>query len=99
MGIPIGNNPIFRWLLGWLMPPKVSFLKISQTEMTRQLVEKTHVAQDFLVPTRKMSEFLEFSEKEFDRVYPLWLCLHDHASMPGSLLKDPAYPRKNGHEM
>ena len=51
--IPIGNNVIFRWLLGWLMPPKVSFLKISQTEMTRQLVEKTHVAQDILVTKRK----------------------------------------------
>lgn len=97
--IPIGNNVIFRWLLGWLMPPKVSFLKISQTEMTRQLVEKTHVAQDFLVPTRKMSEFLDLCDVEYDRIYPLWLCLHDHSPMPGSLLKDPVKPGKNGHEM
>lgn len=87
--IPIGNHPLFRYLLGWLMPPKVSFLKISQTEMTRQLVEKTHVAQDFLVPTRKMSEFLTVCDKEFDFIYPLWLCLHNHTSMPGSILKDP----------
>jgi len=97
--IPIGNNVIFRWLLGWLMSPKVSFLKISQTEMTRQLVEKTHVAQDFMVPTRKMSEFLDFCDVEYDRIYPLWLCLHDHSPMPGSLLKDPVKPGKNGHEM
>jgi delta24-sterol reductase len=99
--IPIGNNVIFRWLMGWLMPPKVSFLKISQTEMTRQLVERTHVAQDFLVPTRKMSDFLEICDKEFDRVYPLWLCLHDHSAMPGSLLKGPAVPNKDrkGNEM
>jgi delta24-sterol reductase len=98
--IPIGNNPIFRWLLGWLMPPKVSFLKISQTEMTRQLTERTHVAQDFLVPTRKMSEFLELCDDEYDMIYPLWLCLHDHSPMPGSLLKDPAVPNTvNGHEM
>lgn len=97
--IPIGNHVLFRWLLGWLMPPKVSFLKISQTEMTRELVERTHVAQDFLVPTRKMSEFLELCDDEFDRVYPLWLCLHDHAPMPGSLLKDPIAPNKDGHEM
>jgi len=98
--IPIGNNPIFRWLLGWLMPPKVSFLKISQTEMTRQLTERTHVAQDFLVPTRKMSEFLELCDDEYDKIYPLWLCLHDHSPMPGSLLKDPAVPNTvNGHEM
>jgi len=99
--IPIGNNVIFRWLVGWLMPPKVSFLKISQTELTRQMVERTHVAQDFLVPTRKMSEFLEICDEEFDRIYPLWLCLHDHSPMPGSLLKDPVEPNKNrdGHEM
>jgi len=87
--IPIGNHPVFRYLLGWLMPPKVSFLKISQTEMTRQLVEKTHVAQDFLVPTRKMSDFLTTCDEQFDRIYPLWLCLHNHTSMPGSILKDP----------
>lgn len=98
--IPIGNNPIFRWLLGWLMPPKVSFLKISQTEMTRQLTERTHVAQDFLVPTRKMSEFLALCDDEYDKIYPLWLCLHDHSPMPGSLLKDPACPNSvDGHEM
>ncbi len=87
--IPIGNHPIFRYLLGWLMPPKVSFLKISQTEMTRQLVERTHVAQDFLVPTRKMSEFLTTCDEQFDRMYPLWLCLHNHTCMPGSILRDP----------
>lgn len=98
--IPIGNNPIFRWLLGWLMPPKVSFLKISQTEMTRELTERTHVAQDFLVPTRKMSEFLALCDDEYDKIYPLWLCLHDHSPMPGSLLKDPACPNDvDGHEM
>ena len=98
--IPIGNHPVFRWLLGWLMPPKVSFLKISQTEMTRQLTERTHVAQDFLVPTRKMSSFLEVCDTEFDQIYPLWLCLHDHSSMPGSLLKDPMVPNPTtGHEM
>mmetsp|Transcript_14928 Transcript_14928/g.22788 ORF Transcript_14928/g.22788 Transcript_14928/m.22788 type:complete len:186 (-) Transcript_14928:116-673(-) len=87
--IPIGNHPLFRWTLGWLMPPKVSFLKISQTEMTRKLTEETHVAQDFLVPTKHMGEFLKTCDTEFDQVYPLWLCLHSHSNMPGSLLKDP----------
>mmetsp|Transcript_10172 Transcript_10172/g.11270 ORF Transcript_10172/g.11270 Transcript_10172/m.11270 type:complete len:556 (-) Transcript_10172:1666-3333(-) len=99
--IPIGNHILFRYLLGWLMPPKVSFLKVSQTEMTRQLVEKTHVAQDFLVPTRKMSEFIDSCHENFDQLYPLWLCLHDHSPMKGSILKDPLCPneKKNGHEM
>lgn len=90
--IPIGNHPIFRWIFGWLMPPKVSFLKLSQTEMTRKLTEETHVAQDFLVPTKELGRFLKICDTEFDRVYPLWLCLHAHSSMPGSLLKDPPPP-------
>jgi len=98
--IPIGNHPVFRWLLGWLMPPKVSFLKVSQTEMTRKLTEETHVAQDFLVPTRKMKDFLELCDDEYDKIYPLWLCLHDHSPMPGSILRDPAQPsERDGHEM
>lgn len=57
--------------------------------MTRQLVEKTHVAQDFLVPTAKMSQFLNICDDKFDKIYPLWLCLHNHSCMPGSILKDP----------
>ncbi len=97
--IPIGNHPLFRYVLGWLMPPKVSFLKISQTEMTRQLVERTHVAQDFLVPTRNMSDFLTICDEKFDRVYPLWLCLHNHTSMPGSILRDPQTSDEKEDEM
>jgi delta24-sterol reductase len=92
--IPIGNNPVFRVLLGWLMPPKVSFLKITQTEWTRQMVERTHVAQDFLLPVSKMPEFLEMCHREYDGIYPLWLCPHSHGSMPGSLLRDPPNGKK-----
>lgn len=87
--IPIGNNPLFRVLLGWLMPPKVSFLKITQTEWTRQMTERTHVAQDFLLPLDKTPEFLEVCDAEYDGIYPLWLCPHRHGRMPGSLLRDP----------
>ncbi|MBV9314418.1 MAG: FAD-binding oxidoreductase, partial [Pseudonocardia sp.] len=27
--VPFGNHPLFRYLLGWLMPPKPSFLKVT----------------------------------------------------------------------
>jgi len=47
--VPIGNNVIFRWLLGWAVPPKVSFLKLTQTEALRKLYEEQHVIQDMLV--------------------------------------------------
>lgn len=29
--IPFGNNPLFRCLFGWLLPPKVAFLKFTTT--------------------------------------------------------------------
>ena len=99
MMIPIGNHPVFRYLLGWLMPPKVSFLKLSQTEYTRKLTERTHVAQDFLVPTDRMGEVLDVCDKEYDGIYPLWLCPHVHRPMPGSLLRDPPRPDVNGDQM
>lgn len=29
--LPFGNHPLFRHILGWLLPPKVAFLKITTT--------------------------------------------------------------------
>lgn len=97
--IPAGNHPVFRYLLGWLMPPKVSFLKLSQTEYTRKLTEMTHVAQDFLVPTDRMAQTLDICDTEYDGIYPLWICPHVHRAMPGSLLRDPPRPDANGDQM
>lgn len=71
--VPFGNNVVFRYLFGWLMPIKVSFLKLTQTETVKQLYEKTQIIQDLLVPISKMAETI----REFDKllnVYPMWLC-------------------------
>jgi hypothetical protein len=38
--LPVGNHPLARVLLGWLLPPKVSFMKLTQTEMTRKLMHE-----------------------------------------------------------
>ena len=94
--IPIGHNPIFRLLLGWAVPPKVSFLKLTQTEALRELYEKQHVIQDMLVPVSKMSEALEVFDDKYD-LYPLWVCPYraydyskaDKAASHRSLLKKP----------
>ncbi len=51
---PLGNHPVFRWLFGMIMPPKVSFLKLTQTEALRQTYETQHVIQDMLVPLGQM---------------------------------------------
>lgn len=29
--VPCGNHPIYRYLLGWLGAPKVSFIKLTMT--------------------------------------------------------------------
>ncbi|TDJ09522.1 MAG: FAD-binding oxidoreductase [Deltaproteobacteria bacterium] len=73
--IPFGNHPIFRWLLGWLMPPKVAFLKLTQGEKIKQYYEDMHVIQECLVPMTKLTKTIEFCDSNFD-CYPVWLCPH-----------------------
>ena len=43
--IPFGNNVIFRYLFGWLIPPKVSLLKLTQGETLKKLYEEHHMIQ------------------------------------------------------
>mmetsp|Transcript_10908 Transcript_10908/g.15498 ORF Transcript_10908/g.15498 Transcript_10908/m.15498 type:complete len:532 (-) Transcript_10908:83-1678(-) len=71
--IPFGNDKWFRYSLGWMMPPKPSLLKLTQTETLRELYEKHHVVQDMLVPFKDLEESLRKFDKEFN-IYPLWLC-------------------------
>lgn len=54
--IPFGNQPIFRMLFGWMMPPKVSLLKLTQTSATKKLYEEHHIIQDMLVPIECMED-------------------------------------------
>lgn len=54
--IPFGNNVVFRYLFGWLVPPKVSLLKLTQTESIKKLYEQNHVIQDMLVPMARLKE-------------------------------------------
>ena len=71
--IPFGNNVFFRYLFGWMMPPRISLLKLTQTEALRKLYEEHHVVQDMLVPVKDLGEGLDVFEEVFG-VYPLWLC-------------------------
>lgn len=38
-------QPVFRYLLGWLIPPKVSLLKLTQGETLKRLYEEQHIIQ------------------------------------------------------
>jgi delta24-sterol reductase len=70
--IPFGNKPLFRYLLGWAMPPKVSLLKMLQTETTRKLRDAFHIVQDMLVPVSCLEKSILYFHEHFN-VYPLWL--------------------------
>ena len=80
--IPFGNHPIFRYTCGWMVPPKISFLKLTQTNTTKRLYEQKHVTQDLLLPMDSLAETLQVFDTEF-RVYPLWLCPFKLPNNPG----------------
>jgi delta24-sterol reductase len=71
--VPFGNQAWFRYLLGWMMPPKISFLRLTQGERIKQYYDQKHVIQDALVPIEHLMETLENFDRIFD-CYPTWLC-------------------------
>ncbi|XP_021103871.1 delta(24)-sterol reductase isoform X2 [Heterocephalus glaber] len=80
--IPFGNNPVFRYLFGWLVPPKISLLKLTQGETLRKLYEQHHVVQDMLVPMKCLKQALHTFHNDI-HVYPIWLCPFILPSQPG----------------
>lgn len=73
--VPMGNHPLFRLVLGWLMPPRVSFLKLTMFGKMWEYYNSRFVAQDILVPLHKTAECMRLMHDEYD-IYPLWLCPH-----------------------
>ncbi|KAG2662742.1 hypothetical protein PVAP13_1KG553100 [Panicum virgatum] len=86
--IPFADQFWFRFLLGWLMPPKITLLKITQGEAIRNYYHDNHVIQDVLVPLHKVGEVLEFGHRELE-VYPVWLCPHRLFKAPVKAMVQP----------
>lgn len=96
--VPMGNHVVFRWLLGWLMPPRVSFLKLTTVgKSMHDYYINRFVAQDILVPLRKTAECMELMHDEFD-IYPVWLCPHRvFKTRKGTMLDcEPDYEKAPG---
>ncbi|XP_073449556.1 delta(24)-sterol reductase [Aquarana catesbeiana] len=91
--IPFGNHPVFRYLFGWMVPPKISLLKLTQGETIRRLYEQHHVVQDMLVPMKYLQKSIEAFQNEI-KVYPLWLCPFILPSHPGMV-----HPKGNEAEL
>ena len=68
--IPYGNHPVFRWLLGWMLPPQVSFLKASHTADTREASVRKQCYQDICFPASKFLDALNANDQLFN-IYPL----------------------------
>jgi len=81
------HNAIFRALLGWLLPPRVPFLKLIESEAITRFYEESYVMQDWLVPLEAMDQVIATCE-QYLSVYPLWLCpfrvIH-HAQYQGKI--------------
>ncbi|XP_065021638.1 delta(24)-sterol reductase-like [Musa acuminata AAA Group] len=86
--LPFGDQWWFRWLMGWMMPPKISLMKITQGEAIRKYYHDMHVIQDMLLPMHKVADALEFLHREME-VYPIWLCPHRLFKLP---VKTMVYP-------
>lgn len=64
--LPFADQFWFRYLFGWLMPPKVSLLKATQGDAIRNYYHEMHVIQDMLVPLYKVGEALEWVHREME---------------------------------
>ncbi|MCA9520545.1 MAG: hypothetical protein KC609_06215, partial [Myxococcales bacterium] len=85
--IPYGNHPLFRWLLGWMMPPRISFIKFATTPAIREMTVMQQVFQDNIIPLNAMGQAIDLAEELFD-TYPLLIYpsrLYDRGPHGGQL--------------
>jgi delta24-sterol reductase len=64
--IPFGNHPLFRLLFGWMVPPKISLLKLTQGQTIKDMYEKHQIIQDMLLPIGHMQAALECFHDEIN---------------------------------
>lgn len=62
--IPFANNIIYRHLLGWAMPPKISLLKVTMPKVIKNAYNRMHIFQDLLIPFEKFEETVDFMDKK-----------------------------------
>lgn len=69
----MGNNPLFRFVFGWMQPIKIGLLKLTQTAQVKELYEKNHLIQDLLIPVQYLKQSIDFFDSVC-RIYPIWVC-------------------------
>lgn len=67
----IGNNVLFRYLLGWMLPPKIFMLKFPAfTPRLRQEMRTERVYQDIVLPLCVLEDAVEKGGSEFE-IWPI----------------------------
>ena len=77
----IGNHWLFRLLLGWLLPPKVTFLKLPTTPDLKEEMAYRRVYQDIVLPIRTIEEAVDKAGKLFE-IWPILIYpsrIYDHS--------------------
>lgn len=69
---PYGNNPLVRYLFGWMLPPKISFLKALRPPEVRIETIWGQAFQDLAFPLEKLPEMIDKVDSELG-IFPL-LC-------------------------
>ncbi|MCY1056492.1 FAD-dependent oxidoreductase [Nannocystis sp. SCPEA4] len=85
--IPEGNHPLFRALLGWMMPPRIAFLKFSTTPAVRKMTFTMQVFQDIVLPMSAMKRAVDLVDERFE-MFPILLYpsrVYDHGEAGGQL--------------
>lgn len=67
---PIGNHPLFRYLFGWLLPPKVTFLKSLRPPEARIEAAREQVYQDLAFPMDCLPDMIDYVDDALG-IYPL----------------------------
>lgn len=91
--IPIGNHPLFRALMGWMMPPRIAFLKASTTAVVRKMTYTLQVFQDIVLPMSAMRRAIDIVDERFEMLpILLYPCrVYDRGEAQGQLRRpDPA---------
>lgn len=89
--VPYGNHPLFRWLLGWILPLDPTFMKMTTTPGVRELQVQKQVFQDITLPMTDLERAVDLCAEVFD-VWPILIypCKEfAHAPGTGGQLRSP----------
>ncbi|KAJ3310511.1 hypothetical protein HDU93_005363 [Gonapodya sp. JEL0774] len=67
---PAGNHPLLRYTRGWMLPPRVQFLKSLRPPEVRMETAQSQVYQDLAVPHESFCELVDLAKTEF-HIFPL----------------------------